>query len=94
MKNQFDLNLRDLKTCYNYIRGGLLIILLAFFISAVNNLLDTPVRYLQMIVMPLTFVGMGTLLFGIGKHLHLLHLNIIRMMDMDTSESESNKDYH
>ncbi len=77
--HDIEVALQDIRTCYTYIRAGLGIILLAFALAIVNALLPEPVRFLQMTNMPLTFVGMGTLLFGIGRHLHLLHLNTLRM---------------
>jgi len=32
------------------------------------------------ILLPLIFVGLGLLLFGIGRHLHHLHLNLVRQL--------------
>ena len=32
------------------------------------------------ILLPLIFVGTGLLLFGIGMHLHLMHLNLVRQL--------------
>jgi hypothetical protein len=30
---------------------------------------------IEAVLLPLIFVGMGLLLFGIGMHLHLMHVN-------------------
>jgi len=38
--------------------------------------------------MPLIFVGMGLLLFGIGMHLHLMHMNVVRQL-RNASETEA-----
>lgn len=78
LKN-IDIKLKDLKQCYRFIVAGLLLIVLCLVLVIINNLIANPIMLLQKIGMPLTFVGMGTTLFGIGKHLHLLHLNILKM---------------
>jgi len=33
--------------------------------------------------MPLTFAGLGLILYGIGMHLHLMHLNLVRQLQPD-----------
>lgn len=60
------------------------------FLFAVGGLLLTQgesiPEALDVILMPLIFVGIGLLLFGIGRHLHLLHLNLVRQLQMNTSD--------
>lgn len=41
------------------------------------------------ILLPLIFVGIGFLLLGIGMHLHLMHLNIVRQMQKASMESKA-----
>lgn len=59
------------------------IVLLAFIISVVNALLPEPQAFLARLVMPLIFVGLANLLYHIGQHVHVLHVNALRMIAMD-----------
>jgi hypothetical protein len=61
------------------------IILAAFVIAVVNSLLPEPNRVVGSLLQPLIFVGIGGLLYHIGQHLHALHLNVIRMVMMDSN---------
>ncbi|UTF53122.1 hypothetical protein NGM29_15295 [Natronosalvus rutilus] len=38
--------------------------------------------------MPLTFVGLGTILYGIGMHLHLMHLNLVRQLQPEPTDDQ------
>lgn len=65
------------------VRTGLVIILAAFLLAVGVVLpanLDSPSQAIESILMPLTFVGLGTILYGIGMHLHLMHLNLVRQL--------------
>ncbi|MFA9501502.1 hypothetical protein ACERIM_01840 [Natrinema sp. H-ect1] len=65
------------------VRLGLVIILSAFLLAVGIVLpanLDSPSQAVESILMPLTFVGLGTILYGIGMHLHLMHLNLVRQL--------------
>jgi len=64
-----------------FVKAGLGVILGAFAIAVVAVLpsnLDSVSSAVDAIILPLIFVGMGMLLFGIGMHLHLMHLNLVR----------------
>lgn len=69
-----------------FVRLGLLIILGAFLL-AVGIVLpakhDSPVAAVETVLMPLTFVGLGLILYGIGMHLHLMHLNLVRNLQSE-----------
>lgn len=39
----------------------------------------------EVIVMPALFVGLGLLLYGVGTHLHIMHLNVLEMREEDRS---------
>ena len=43
-------------------------------------------------LLPLIFVGMAFLLLGIGMHLHLLHLNLVRQIQHRMTEEDDEKD--
>jgi hypothetical protein len=65
------------------VRAGLGVILVAFLLAVVVLLpsdLDSAASAVEAILLPLIFVGMGLLLFGIGMHLHLMHLNLVRQL--------------
>ncbi|WP_121820308.1 hypothetical protein [Halostella salina] len=73
------------------IRAGLVVIVSAFLLALGGVLpahLDSPARAIQSVLMPLTFVGLGLILYGIGMHLHLMHLNIVRQLQ-PASEDDS-----
>ncbi len=59
------------------------LVVLAFLISLLNALLPEPNVFLGRIVMPLIFVGLANLLYHIGQHVHVLHVNALRMIVMD-----------
>lgn len=66
-----------------FVRAGLLVIVGAFLLALVGVVpanLDSPAQAIQAILMPLTFVGLGLILYGIGMHLHLMHLNVVRQL--------------
>ncbi len=76
---KINIKLKDLKTCYKILVFGLVIITIAFFLDFFNNLSKHPVMFIRMMGMPARFLGLGIILFGVGRHLHLLHLNILKM---------------
>lgn len=62
---------------------GFGIIILAFGIAVGGRLpynLESIPAAVDAILLPLIFVGIGFLLLGIGMHLHLMHLNLVRQM--------------
>jgi|AntDeeMinimDraft_4_1070355.scaffolds.fasta_scaffold02171_6 tellurite resistance protein TehA-like permease len=72
------------------VRAGFGVILAAFGLALVAILpsnLDSAASAVDAILMPLIFVGMGLLLFGIGMHLHLMHLNLVRQLRMSPDDS-------
>lgn len=91
--------LSDVGTFVQIINAGLGVILSAFLLAVIGLLWSPTGRLpavLEAILQPLIFVGLGLLLFGIGRHLHLLHLNLVRQLQMnprdqhdsDTGDSE------
>ncbi|RDI71654.1 hypothetical protein [Halopelagius longus] len=63
-----------------FVRAGFGVILVAFLLAVVGKLpynLDSVPSAVDAVLLPLIFVGMGLLLFGIGMHLHLMHLNLV-----------------
>ncbi|NEU58939.1 hypothetical protein [Halorussus sp. MSC15.2] len=65
------------------VKTGFAVILLAFALAVVTVLpanLGSVAAAVDAILLPLIFVGMGLLLFGIGMHLHLLHLNLVHQL--------------
>ncbi len=77
--DKITIKLKDLKTCYRIILLGLMVIIIAFFMDFFNNLSESPIMFIRMMGMPARFLGLGITLFGVGRHLHLLHLNILKM---------------
>lgn len=72
-----------------FVRAGLLVIVGSFTLALVGVVpanLDTPAQAIQAILMPLTFVGLGLILYGIGMHLHLMHLNLVRQLQPKDGE--------
>ncbi|ELY66347.1 hypothetical protein [Natrinema versiforme] len=73
------------------VRIGLFIILTAFLLAVVVVLpanLGSPSEAIESILMPLTFVGLGTILYGIGMHLHLMHLNLVRQLQPEPTDDK------
>lgn len=74
------------------VRTGLVIILSAFLLAIGVVLpanLESPSRAIESILMPLTFVGLGTILYGIGMHLHLMHLNLVRQLQPESTDDQT-----
>lgn len=66
-----------------FVKSGLGVIITAFVLSVVLRVpdnLDSVSNTIDSVLQPLIFVGMGLLLFGIGMHLHLMHLNLVRQI--------------
>ena len=73
-----------------FVKAGLGVILGAFGLAVVAILpsnLDSVAMAVDAILLPLIFVGMGLLLFGIGMHLHLMHLNLVRQLRKSPDDS-------
>ena len=66
---------------------GFGIVLGAFVLAFINALLPEPIAFLSKILPPLIFVGLASLLYHIGQHLHVLHKNVIRMASMEESQA-------
>lgn len=78
-----------------FVRTGLLVILGAFGLALVGVLpanLDSPSQAIEAILMPLTFTGLGFILFGIGMHLHLMHLNLVRQLQPESGDRDTARD--
>ena len=65
------------------VKSGFGVIVGAFLLALVGRLpynLDSVPSAVNAVLLPLIFVGMGLLLFGIGMHLHLMHLNLVEQL--------------
>ena len=74
-----------------FVKAGLGVIVGAFLLALVGRLpynLDTIPSAVNAVLLPLIFVGMGLLLFGIGMHLHLMHLNLVDQLRKRSSEDD------
>ena len=87
--------LQELGRYSRFVRAGLGVIIGAFLLAVITllpNNLDSVSSAVNAILLPLIFVGMGLLLFGIGMHLHLMHLNLVRQLrespDSDSAPTE------
>lgn len=75
-----------------FVRAGFGVILGAFVLAVVGRLpyrLDSVPSAVDAILLPLIFVGMGLLLYGVGMHLHLLHLNLVTQLRQRHASEES-----
>jgi hypothetical protein len=96
---EIERRLQQLGRYSRFVRAGLGVILGAFTLAVVVVLpsnLGSVANAVDAILHPLIFVGMGLLLFGIGMHLHLMHLNLIRQLressDANSSPAEDEHD--
>lgn len=77
-----------------FVKAGLGVIVGAFVLAVVGRLpynLDSLPGAVDAVLLPTIFVGMGLLLFGIGMHLHLMHLNLVYQL-RQRSENEQATD--
>jgi hypothetical protein len=77
--------LPDAKTCYRYLQVGFSIIVLTFLVGLLVLAVPNLIPVYEVIVMPTLFVGLGLLLYGVGTHLHIMHLNMLEMREEDKS---------
>jgi hypothetical protein len=68
------------------------IVLFAFVIALVNSQLPEPNKVVGSLLQPLIFVGIASLLYHIGQHVHVLHKNAIRMAMMESGSSSEEAD--
>ncbi|MFQ5922561.1 MAG: hypothetical protein ACE5M4_06920 [Anaerolineales bacterium] len=67
---------------------GYSIVLVAFVVAVINALLPESNPFVARILMPFIFVGIASLLYHIGQHVHALHQNALRMIAMQSNGSE------
>lgn len=77
--------LPDAKTCYRYLQAGFSIIVLTFLVGLLALAVPNLILIYEVIVMPALFVGLGLLLYSVGTHLHIMHLNMLEMREEDRS---------
>ena len=80
---EIEARLQQMGRYSQFVKSGLGVILAAFLLAVIVLLpanLDSIADAVDAMLMPLIFVGMGLLLFGIGMHLHLMHLNLVRQL--------------
>ena len=75
--------LPDTRTCYRYLQAGFSIILVTFLAGLMVLVFPALIPVYDVLVMPALFVGLGLLLFGVGTHLHIMHLNVLEMRSDD-----------
>ena len=75
--------LNDAKTCYRYLQAGFGVIVGTFLIGLLALVVQDLLPIYEVLVMPALFVGLGLLLFGVGTHLHIMHLNVLDMREGD-----------
>ena len=78
--------LPDTRTCYRYLQAGLGVILATFVTGLIALGVPAWQSVYDVLVMPTLFIGLGLLLFGVGTHLHIMHLNVLEMRN-HTDES-------
>ena len=92
-REEIETRIEQFGTYSRAVRTGLAVILSAFVLALVGVLpanTDSVSQAIEVMLMPLTFVGLGIILYGIGMHLHLMHLNLVRQLQPDpNSEEES-----
>lgn len=71
--------LPDSTTCYRYLQAGFGVILVTFGAGLLALALPDLLSTYEVIVMPALFVGLGLLLYGVGTHLHIMHVNVLQM---------------
>ncbi len=68
------------------------IVVFAFLVSIVNALLPEPNAFVAKILMPFIFVGVASLLYHIGQHVHAMHQNALRMIMMEKERAGEKPD--
>ena len=69
------------------------IVVFAFLVSIVNTLLPEPNAFVSKNLMPFIFVGIASLLYHIGQHVHAVHQNALRMIAMERERSGKAPDH-
>lgn len=89
-REEIEERLQDVGRYSRLVRAGLAVIVTAFILALALVLpanLESPAQAVESILMPLTFVGLGLILYGIGMHLHLMHLNLVRQLQPEEPEN-------
>lgn len=93
---QIEARIQQVGRYSRFLKAGLGVIIGAFLLAIiirVPNNLDSVSSAIDAVLLPLIFVGMGLLLFGIGLHLHLMHLNLVKQLrKSQMSDSRSSKE--
>ena len=72
---------------------GFGMVVFAFLVSVVNALLPEPNAFVLKVLMPFIFVGVASLRYHKGQHVHAMHQNALRMILME-SEATGEKSEH
>lgn len=90
---QIETRIQQVGRYSQFLKAGLGVIIGAFLLAIIIRVprnLDSLSSALDSILLPMIFVGMGLLLFGIGLHLHLMHLNLVKQIQKSqTPDSRS-----
>ncbi|RKD89022.1 hypothetical protein [Halopiger aswanensis] len=88
-RDEIEDRIRQVGTYSRAVRAGYLVILIAFLLAVGGVLpanLDSVSQAIESILLPLIFVGLGLILYGIGMHLHLMHLNLVRQLEGNATD--------
>ena len=92
-----DINLRieEVGRLSRFTKAGLGVIVMAFVIAVIGRLpsnLESVTSAINAVLLPMIFVGMGLLLYSIGMHLHLMHLNLVKQLHKNQTEGADSAD--
>lgn len=73
--------LADAKRCYRYLQAGFGVIVVTFLTGVGVLIIPDLSGVYDVLVMPALFIGLGLLLYGVGTHLHIMHLNVLEMRE-------------
>ena len=71
---------------------GFGIVVFAFLLAVVNALVPTSSTFVKAILQPLIFVGLASLLYHIGQHVHAMHQNALRMLMMQQPQQNHDQE--
>lgn len=94
-RDEIEHRITQVGTYSRAVRIGYAIILSAFILTVVGVLpanLESVSQAIEAILLPLIFVGLGLILYGIGMHLHLMHLNLVRQLQPEPSDEPGSRD--
>lgn len=96
--DQIETQIQQVGRYSRFLKVGLGVIIGSFSLAIIIRVprnLDSVSSAVDAVLLPLIFVGMGLLLFGIGLHLHLMHLNLVKQLRKNQNlDSQQSKEEH